>query len=69
MSVKVVVNVSRGRKEFVEVKEFTIECHQRTNDTVYIKEFVEIIEPREVVSRVKKTVGQARNSEEQPRRE
>ena len=50
---KVVVSVSRDRKEFVKVKECTAGCHQRTNDTVYIREFFEIIEPRGVVSRVK----------------
>ena len=51
---KVVVSVSRDRKQFVEVKECTAGCHQRTNDTVYIREFFEIIEPKGVVSRVKK---------------
>ena len=29
-------------------------CHQHKNDTVYIRECFEIIEPRGVVSRVKK---------------
>ena len=53
MSVKVVISVSRDRKEFVEVKECTAGCHQRINDTVYIREFFEIIEPRGVVSREK----------------
>ena len=43
--------VSKDRKEFVEVKERTAGCHQRTNDTVYIREFCETIEPRGVVSR------------------
>ena len=51
---KVVVSVSTDKKEFVEVKECTAGCHQRTNDTVYIREYFEIIEPRGVVSRVKK---------------
>ena len=35
---KVVVSVSTDKKEFVEVKECTAGCHQRTNDTVYIRE-------------------------------
>ena len=47
--------ISRDRKEFVEVKECTAGCQMCTNDTVYIREFFEIIEPRGVVSRVKKT--------------
>ena len=64
-----VVSVSRDRKEFVEVKECTAGCHQHTNDTVYIREFFEITEQRGVVSRVKKTVGQARNFEVHPRKE